>query len=200
MKLISFLLVWAVSGSLVGCARKPAYSSMNVNGSRASRQSPAPAEEPANAAGSSEDSSGGSTAAPPGQAPGGAPAQSPQEPAQPAAFKVPAFFDTQKGEVRDLPSYPKGQRLSIQYGPLPDGEMASIVLTTLSPMDSIAAYYDKVIKSNGWEVTVKNRDPDYSEWRVKKGDKEEGGVTVRRDSDRRSMIIQISRTSKVDKK
>ena len=62
-------------------------------------------------------------------------------------------------------------------------------------MDGIAAFYDKAIKSNGWEVTARNRDPEYSEWRVKKRGDEEGGVTVRKDPAKGSMIIQISRTS-----
>lgn len=202
MKVVSFLLACAICGSFVGCARKPAYSNINVNASRASGETHASPEQPADSAVSGADPTGGSPAAPPDQVPGAAPAQPPpQEPTQPAAFKVPAFLDTQKGEVKDLPSYPEGQRVSIQYGPLPGGEMASIVLTTSGSMDSIAAFYDKAIKSNGWQVTVRNRDPEYSEWRVKKGDKEEGGVTIKRDPNRGNMIIiQISRSSTVDEK
>jgi hypothetical protein len=113
---------------------------------------------------------------------------------------VPAFLDTQKGEVKDLPSYPEAQRVSIQYGPVPGGEMTSLVLTTSRPMDSIADYYDKVIKKNGWEVTVRNRDSEYAEWRVKKGAREEGSVTIRKEPGKSSMIIQISRSSTFDDK
>ncbi|MFY9610285.1 MAG: hypothetical protein WAU45_16930 [Blastocatellia bacterium] len=197
MRLVSFLLACAICGSVVGCARKPpAYSNINANASRPSGETQASSVDPASGA-----DTGGSPAAPPDQTPGGAPAQPPSGGStQPAPFKVPAFLDTQKGEVRDLPSYPSGQRLSIQYGPVPGGEMASLVLTTSDTMDSLAAFYDKVIKSNGWEVTVRNRDPEYSTWRLKKGDKEEGGVTIKRDPNRGNMIIQISRNSKLNSK
>lgn len=78
--------------------------------------------------------------------------------------------------------------------------MASLVLATTAPMDSIAAFFDKVIKSNGWEVTVRNRDPEYSEWRVKKGGKDEGAVTIRRDPARGSVTIQIARSSTLEEK
>jgi hypothetical protein len=110
---------------------------------------------------------------------------------------VPAFLDMQTGEVKDLPSYPKSQRETIQYGPLPDeAEMASLVLSASGSMDSIAAFYDKSIKSNGWEVTVRNRDPEFSEWKVKKGDRDEGQVTVKRDPVKGGLVIQIVRTTK----
>ena len=117
-------------------------------------------------------------------------------------MKLPTFLDGQTGQIKDLPNYPQSQRLSLQYGPVADvGEMASLVLQTLAPMDSIAAFYDKAIKSGRWEVTVRNRDPEYSEWRLKKGDKEEGAVTVKKDPTRGgSMIIQLVRTNKLDEK
>jgi hypothetical protein len=161
-----FLLACALVGLVVGCSRKAAYSDMNVNASRPNRDTQASEEQPVDAAAPGADPAGGSPAPPP----------PPQQPTQPAPFKLPAFLDAQKGEVKDLPSYPAGQRMSIQYGPLPGGEMASIVLQVSAPMDGIAAFYDKAIKSNGWEVTVRNRDPEYSEWRVKKRGSEEGGV------------------------
>jgi len=115
---------------------------------------------------------------------------------------MPAFFDAQTGEVKDLPSYPKSQRLNIQYGPVAgEGEMASLVLAASGSMDNVAAFYDKAIKSNGWEVTTRNRDPEFSEWNLKKGDKDEGRVSVRWDPAKGSLTIQIVRTSKpVEKK
>ena len=115
---------------------------------------------------------------------------------------MPAFFDAQTGEVKDLPSYPNAQRTNIQYGPMEDGaEMASLVLVAAGSMDSVAAFYDKAIKSNGWEVTVRNRDPEFSEWRLKKGAKDEGRVIVKRDPAKGGLTIQIVRTSKpVEKK
>jgi hypothetical protein len=112
---------------------------------------------------------------------------------------MPAFLDARNGEVKDLPSY-RGQRLSVQYGPTPTGEMASIVIVTSGSMDSISAFYDKAIKSNEWQVTVRNQDSEYAEWRVKKGETEEGGVTIRKDPNGGGRLIQIVRSRKFDKK
>lgn len=197
MKLVSFLLACVICGSYIGCARKPAYSNINVNASRPDRADQSSSEQPAEATDSGADPTGASTAPAPGGVPEAAPAQPPQQKSsQQGAFKMPAFVDTQKGEVKDLPSYPGGQRLNVQYGPAPGGEMASIVLVTGASMDSISAFYDKEIKSAGWKVTLRNRDPEFSEWRVKKGETEDGGVTIRKDPEGRGRLIQIVRTSK----
>lgn len=201
MKLILCLLVCVICSSLAGCTREPAYSNINVNASQPGRADQSSPEQPGDVAASDADTTGGSTAPAPGVVPEGAPAQLPPEkPAQQDAFKMPSFLDTQNGQVKDLPSYPDGQRLSFQYGPTPGGEMASIVIATPGSMDGISAFYDKEIKKAGWTVTVRNRDPEYSEWRVRKGEAEEGGVTVRKNPDGSGWLIQIARTSKFGKK
>jgi hypothetical protein len=182
----------------MGCGRKPAYSNINVNASRPQ----ASAEQPADAATSGANPAPESAAAKPGESPGAPPAQPPQQGSgRQAEMKMPPFFDGQTGEVKDLPSFPQAQRVSIQYGPVEGvGDMASLVLQTSVSMDRIAAFYDKAIKGSGWEVTVRNRDPEYSEWRLKKGDKDEGAVTVKKDPTRGTMIIQIVRTNKLVEK
>lgn len=201
MKLVSFLLACVICSSFIGCSRRPAYSNINVNGSRPSQADQSSSEQPADGGASGADPTGGSTAAAPGEVPAAGPAQPPQQnPSQQEAFKMPAFLDTQKGGVKDLPSYPAGQRLNVQYGPTPTGEMASIVIVTSDSIDSISAFYDKVIKSNKWQVTVRNQDSEYAEWRMRKGETEEGGVTIRKDPDGRGRLIQIVRSSKFDEK
>ena len=197
MKFVSFLLACAIFAVPAGCRRKPAYSNINVNGSRGDAQSQASAQQPKDG-----ESAATPAAGQPADQPAGTAAVPPQQPpAQPTTIKMPAFFDGQTGEVKDLPSYPKSQRMSIQYGPTgPDTEMASLVLGTSGTMDSIAAFYDKAIKAGGWTITERNRDPDFSEWRLKKGDKDEGRVVVKRDPAQGAMTIQIVRTSKAPEK
>lgn len=198
MKFVSFLLAGAISAAVVGCARKPAYSNINVNGSRGGGQAQASAES-ANTAAPAADPAAESSAEKPDQPPAAPPP--PQESARPTAIKMPVFFDAQTGEVKDLPSYPKSQRISIQYGPVgTESDVASLVLAAPGSMDEIAAFYDKAIKSNGWTVTVRNRDPEFSEWKVKKGDRDEGRVMVKKDA-KGGLTIQIVRTNKpVEKK
>ena len=71
-----------------------------------------------------------------------------------------------------------------------------MVQSTHDPMDRIADFFDKAIKSNGWEITTRSRDPEYSEWKMKKGDRDRGGVTVKKDPTRGgAMVIQIARTA-----
>jgi hypothetical protein len=106
-------------------------------------------------------------------------------------------LDTQRGEAKDLPGYPNADKLRLEYGPAEGGtEMVWLVQSTHDPMDRIADFFDKAIKSNGWEVTTRSRDPEFSEWKLKKGDRDRGGVTVKKDPTRGgAMVIQIARTA-----
>ena len=65
MRLGIFLLACALAGLVVGCARKAAYSDMNVNASRPNRDTQASAEQPVDAAAPGADPAGGSPAPPP---------------------------------------------------------------------------------------------------------------------------------------
>jgi hypothetical protein len=105
-------------------------------------------------------------------------------------------MDTVKGEAKDLPKYPGGLVVSIQYGPRENLETLSMALRTNDPMERIADYYDKAIKSNGWTVVDTTRDPEISNWALKKGDKSEGKVEIRQDKQSGGMVIVIVRTEK----
>jgi hypothetical protein len=63
-------------------------------------------------------------------------------------------------------------------------------------MERIADFYDKAIKSNGWTVVDTTRDPEISNWELKKGDKSEGRVEIRQDKQSGGMVIVIVRTEK----
>lgn len=201
MKFATLFLAVVICAGFSGCARKPAYSNINLNASRGAGDAQAPPAEPGADAAASAGQAAGSSASTPDQ-PAAAQPQSPQS-TRPTAIKKPEFLNMQSGEITDLPSYPKAQRTSIQYGGVPnEGDMASLVLATSDSMDNVAAFYERVIKSNGWKVSLRNRDPEFSEWTVKKGEKDEGRVAVKRDPTTRGLTIQIVRTAKpqVEKK
>jgi hypothetical protein len=191
---VSVLLACAVLGSLVGCGHKPAYSNINLNRSRTASEPQAPGDQPAQPA--------PATSSPEASKPDQPPEAGPTAPqtaqsSRPRPVQRPAFLDAVRGEAKDLPGYPGADKLRLEYGPAEGGiEMVWLVQSTHDPMDRIADFFDKAIKSNGWEITTRSRDPEYSEWKMKKGDRDRGGVTVRKDPTRGgAMVIQIARSA-----
>jgi hypothetical protein len=182
MKVQIFALVIAAGLSAAACRpHAPAYKDVNTNqpAPQPSATSPATTNEPASA-----------QSAPAGQA-------SPAAPAQPQAFRLPSFMDAAKGCPVDLPNYPSGARMNLQYGPSQDLDTYSIALKTQDPMNKITAFYDQVVKSNGWTVTNRQVDPEYSEWVLKKKDDNEAKVTVQKDKQsNNTFIIVAARTAK----
>jgi hypothetical protein len=182
MKFLSWLFVCALVVGFAACGgRKPAYSDINLNQSRGSNENGSVAVAP--------------EAPPVNTPPIGPPSNTSAQPALPPV-QIPSFMDTVKGEAKDLPKYPGGLVVSIQYGPRENLETLSMALRTNDPMERIADYYDKAIKSNGWTVVDTTRDPEISNWALKKGDKSEGKVEIRQDKQSGGMVIVIVRTEK----
>jgi hypothetical protein len=65
-------------------------------------------------------------------------------------------------------------------------------------MDKIAAFFERVIKSNKWVVSNKLIDPDVSEWVLKKGEDDNAKVSVNRDSKTGQITILIVRSEKLE--
>jgi hypothetical protein len=99
-----------------------------------------------------------------------------------------------------LPNYPGAAIVNIQYGPQQDAEIFSVAMQTGDSMDKIAAFYDKTIKSNGWDVTQRQVDPEYSEWMMKKNTSDEAKVVVQKPKQgtlpRHMFMIVVARTAK----
>jgi hypothetical protein len=135
-----------------------------------------------------------------GQAPANPPAQEPQQPspaaAQPAPFKAPEFFDIDTGQIKDIPTYPRATRVSVQYGPLQGTQSAMIILQTGDPVEKVAAFYDRAIKTNGWKVVSDQRDKDILKIELQKGDRGEGLVRVIKDEKTGVVNIGLSRIEK----
>lgn len=182
-----FLLMMAVAAASAASAcspKEPSYSNINLNRNSGAAVSPAPAASPDASATPGE-------AAPAPPAPPGA---TPPATAQPGPLKVPAFFDTQKGVIKDLPSYPDSTNVNVQYGPLSNAEMATIVSETFGTIEKVTQFFDRAIKSNGWTVASETRDTDRYRMNLKKGDKDAGTVQVTRNAESKVITIVVSRT------
>jgi hypothetical protein len=105
-------------------------------------------------------------------------------------------MDMNRGEAKDLPNYPQAIRVNIQYGPTDGTDTLSLLLQTGDSMDKIAEYYERVIKSNGWTVTSKTRDLDFSEWVLKKGALSEAKIEVRKPPQGGGLYIALARTER----
>jgi len=177
-----------------GCAHKPAYSDLDANQAvKKQDQSQANANQPA----------------PPGEASQGLPANNAAPSVEPAAApappvappaprKSPTFLDAVKGDIRDLPSYPGAQRVSVQIGPIEGVNTMSIGLRTTDAMDKIGSFYEQVIKTNKWTVVDKIIDPDLSEWTLKKGEENRAKVQVKKDIKSNVMNIVVVRAEKLE--
>jgi hypothetical protein len=130
-----------------------------------------------------------------GEPPSGAPPAE-TKPAQPTTYKVPAFWNSTTGEIADLPSFPGGARMSVQYGPINGMDTAFIVLSTNQPLDTISAFYDKAIKSNGWSVANKLTDPEVYKVTLKKDAFNEAIVQVEKDPQTGYRRIVLTRLQK----
>jgi hypothetical protein len=186
MKSISLSVVILCLLSISCGPKKPAYGdiqtdkdgrSLNRNSSGQAAPAPQPPESAAT----------GQTAPQPHPA---------QVPAQPEPFKVPEFFDMNVGQIKDLPSYPRATRVSIQYGPLQGTQSAMIILQTGDSLDKIAAFYERAIKTNGWKVVSDQRDKDVMKIEVNKGERDEGLIRVLKDEKTGLVNIGLSRIEK----
>jgi hypothetical protein len=178
-----FLLTMTVAVAFACGPKEPSYSNINLNKNRSAGVSPEPVASP--------DASASAT---PGAATPPAGAATPPAPAQPGPMKIPAFFDAQKGAIKDLPSYPESMNVNVQYGPLSNAEMATIVSETSGSMEKITQFYDKAIKSNGWTVSSETRETDRYRMNLKKGDKDAGTVQVTRNAQSKAITIVVSRS------
>jgi hypothetical protein len=181
----------AVAAASACRSNEPSYSNINLNKNTQTGRAPAETASP----------NAGETAPVPGAQGGGTPAPDAVAPAPPATassppptLRIPAFFDPQKGNIKDLPSYPDSVRINVQYGPLSGSDMAMIVSQASAPMEKVAEFYDRAARSNGWTVASESREPEKFRLDLKKGAKDAGTVQVTKEPGGRGVSIIISRT------
>ena len=109
--------------------------------------------------------------------------------------KLPSFVDPKSGEIKDLPSFPAARRTNVMFGPIQGVDTAMLVLQTATPIEKVAEYYEKAVKKNRWKVVSSMSDPEIYKWELKKGDRDEALVQVKKDSNGMISIV-LSRLEK----
>jgi len=176
LRVIALLITAPVLIS-VGCRNKPAYSEMDANKT---------------AKVENRNSGEQASVTPPESAP------APPPPPQTRQFRPPTFLDTTNGTIKDLPSYPGARKTNQVIGPAEGTNAVTIVYTSADSMEKIAAFFERVIKSNKWVVSNKLIDPDVSEWVLKKGEDDNAKVSVNKDSHTGHMTIFMVRSEKLE--
>jgi hypothetical protein len=82
------------------------------------------------------------------------------------------------------------------FGPVEGTETFSLVLESSAGMDAIADFYDKAVKAHKWTVLDRIRDPEASEWVLRKGESAEGKIQIRKNPNGNTFYIVIARTEK----
>jgi hypothetical protein len=182
-----WLVLVATLLAAFGCSHKPAYSEIDATKSTENRNQ---AVTPNNS-NASTDAQQSSAAAPPGNQ------NSQASPPRATTSKLPSFMDPKTGAVVDLPSYPRAQRVSVQYGPMQGVDTFSAFLKTPDPMNKVAEFYERIIKENKWTVVDKVRDPEFSEWTLTKGSDNSAKVQIKKDQLSASLDIIIVRGEKL---
>lgn len=182
VRLVGLLVTLAVTST--GCRHKPAYSDIDAN--KASRNQNLNSETQA-----------GAIPSPAAQPPAAGDAQPAPAPPQPPSFINPSFIDQAKGGIKDLPDYPRASRFNVQIGPNQGVNIMTMVLQTSDSLEMIVAFYERVIKSNGWTVTNKMIDPDLTEWSLKKGEENNAKIQVKKDPQTGIRNIVIVRGEKL---
>jgi len=185
-RLLCLSLAVLVIAALAACSHKPSYSEMDANRTARNQNQ-----------NQNQNSESQPTAATPSVEPPAATQPAPAPPPAPAV-KRPSFMDQAKGDIKDLPSYPRAYRVNIQVGPIQGVNTMLLTLKTTDPMDKITAFYERVIKENKWTVVDKIIDPEFSEWSLKKGEDSSAKVEVRKDQQTRAMNIMIVRGEKLE--
>jgi hypothetical protein len=190
-RLLCSSLAVLVIAALAACSHKPSYSEMDANRASGNQNQSQKQNQNQN----SEGQANASTPSAVEPAPATQPAPSP--PPAPAV-KRPSFMDQAKGDIRDLPAYPRAYRVNMQVGPVQGVNTMLLTLKTTDPMDKITAFYERVIKDNNWTVIDKIIDPEFSEWSLKKGEDSSAKVQVKKDQQTRALNIMIVRGEKLE--
>ncbi len=195
MKKVIFVLLLISSLFVFGCNfGKPAYSDVQVDNKtkgETSRAEPGTNPNPEPSANSSVD--------PIAQAEkdaglGNPPQQNP--PQQNKEMQLPSFFVSGQSEIKDLPKYKKSTIINVQYGPVNGVSSAMLIFESRDSVEKINEFYEKSIKSNGWEVITNIKDPDNFEYTLSKGARDEALIRIKKDPQSGHSVILLSRSEK----
>ena len=166
-----------------GCSHKPAYSELDTNRNSRNQNRNVEAQTALQPT--------GGTDAPQASASQPGPAQTEPKPTT-------ASFMNAGGAIKDLPSYPRSVRVNLQFGPIQQAMVMTLLLHTRDSMEQVQAFYTQAIKENHWIVTDKLLDPELSEWTLNKDERNNAKVQVKKDPRTGSLEISIIRAEKIE--
>jgi len=172
-----------VCGLGASCSRTPSYSDIKVEkgGSLANantaRPQTAPSTEPADPLAPVPGSSPAVPASSLMPVPGSSAWPDPS--ASPAA--TPAYLDQKTGQIRNLPLYPRAKVMGVQYGPIGGIPQVTLQAMCRGPFEKVTAFYEKVIKDNGWIVDDNSRGSNSYTWQLSRGQTDRAAIRVDQD-------------------
>jgi hypothetical protein len=107
--------------------------------------------------------------------------------------QVPEFLDTAKGQIKDLPPFPKSRVVNVQYGPINGISSAMYIYQANETPENVAAFFEKSVTSNGWKILSRTKEPDNFEFTLGKGTRDEGIIRVKKDTQSKATVILLSR-------
>jgi hypothetical protein len=196
VRFISLFLLLAMSVAFIGCGR-----TSDANNSNQSRQSSA--EQAGEAANSNlanqqaaQPTAGdGLTNQPQTSQPPAAGAQTP--PPEPPKFERATFIDDVNGGIKDIPYYPGAQLTNVFQSPQMGLNTMTVLMQSSDSLENIQAFYEKAARSKGWKIISKTNNGEQADLMLNKGDKDDAGILVKKDNERKATIIQIVRTEKI---
>src|SRR5262245_2330182 len=184
-----------ICGIFTGCSHSPSYSDIKVEkgGSLANANTARPQTVPsAGQADPVAPVAGSSPAAAASSLP--LPDFSPSTGPSASPTATPAFFDQKTGQIRNLPLYPRSKVMGVQYGPINGTSQALMQAICTAPFEKVTAFYEAVIKDNGWIVEDNSRGANSYIWQLSRGQTDRGAIRV--DKDERGYVhIALARTN-----
>jgi len=188
-------LVLAVACWLLpGCRSSPSYSDIKVDKSGAlvnSNTARPETQPPIESQPQNETQPLIDPASSPGSLPD--PLATPEASATPTSAP-PSFVDPKTGQIKSLPLFPGAKVRGLRYGPINGLNQVTLQAVTRAPMDKVTAFYDQVVKQNGWTVDDNSRGADTYTWMLSKGQNDRAAIRIDRDRLGRT-DISLARTN-----
>jgi hypothetical protein len=194
------MLCWlalSLFGLLPACRHTPSYNDIKLEKDGSLANANASRSDSGSANGESNPQ--GATPASPLEAAPNAPLvpvpdSSPAPGASAAAGPTPAYFDPKTGQIKNLPLYPGAKVRRVQYGPINGTPQVSLAALSTAPFEKVTAFYDKVVKDNGWTVDDSGRGENSYSWQLSRGQTDRAAIRVDKEPMGR-ISISLARTN-----
>jgi hypothetical protein len=89
--------------------------------------------------------------------------------------------------------FPHARLRSIRYGPIGGTTQVALQGFTKAPFERVTAFYDQVVKQNGWTIEDNGREANSYTWQLSRGRDEHAAIRVDKDPLGR-VVISLART------